>query len=195
MFKSKIVNSSLGLILGCFLLVSCSTKGPLFTEDSPSSFILSGSKYEVIIRDNREQTEDREILVPILTWPGDSDQVSPQNTAPLIESFHKVASKYIEPLGPSLLFEIVIAEGLQSFKNPGLGESEYVSFQLEMNVIDPKTKALRFSSSGLSWGHRWSLDASPNRINKMYIKAFEKALVQAFKSLKNNNTINRMEQS
>ncbi len=168
-------------LLAITTLCSCSTTGALNTQavQLPSTPIAG---FEVSVADARAKVEDRKLRVPLMTFPGQNDTVSP----PLAESLAGIATRVIscsKTYGKvPLRFKIEVIEGKQSFEANYFTERESVLWDIRMTVYRQDGSTLNVVN-GKSVGSRTSLDGSPARIQKMYLLAFEEAVEDALSHL------------
>jgi hypothetical protein len=163
---------------------ACATKGNLKTQASPVVNKIAVSGIDVLIVDKRSGVRDGGLKIPVLTLPGEPRRISPAISLDLEETFKRVLERFRTEGKTDVVFKIEITEGLMSFQAKALHEVEHVSTRLRLTVTDPVSGADLGSSTGVGWGTRKSLDASPARLEEMFNLSIEAAMADALSNLR-----------
>ena len=176
-----------GIVLILLFLGGCATTGSLFDEQAiPNNIEMS--EYSLEVLDKREGVQELPPKVSFFSVPWQDNKASLVVGDEAKRRFNRVIDGVKTKSDRTMEFKIEIFEGYLQFVANSFSEKEIVSWKLNLKVFSNSSKAL--DGDGSCRGERESIDASPKRLKAMYLKCFEKAIIDALlNGEKANNTL------
>jgi aspartyl/asparaginyl-tRNA synthetase len=163
-------------------LSGCLAKQSLIKNNSYENKLkVSGNIVEIVISDLRPNITDREIKIPLITFPGMKDEISPllrETTNTAIKN--ALAVQFTENSDVNYNAVVKINKGLIGFKAFTFSEKQYTNIELEILLTDQFGNNKNYSSILLLSNK--SIDASQKYTNQL----FERALINAIHKCFNN---------
>ncbi len=178
-------------VISLAILAGCASKQAFLRDSAPNPKKANLSVISIDISDLRENTTDREIKIPVLTWPGQSDKIRPRLTVQHKHLIDTEIRKHVTNTGVPVKIHVSIQEAYKEFSASWFSENEHVEIHIKIDIYDGIHSPFLVSAYGNSVYDMTSIDASPEYIEKMYQKAIRSGIKKAFREIsKINDKIN-----
>lgn len=176
----KFKSIKLLLVLPLFIISSCGSKSNLInTNPYENKNIITGNVIEVTITDLRKDISNKEIKIPLLTFPGMKEEVSPilqENTIKVIKD--EIVKQFSGNSDTSYNVEIKIVDGKVGFKASAFNEKEYTNVEIEIITTDQFKNTKNYKSN--EYLEIKSIDASKAYLQKLFERGFINAIHKGF---------------
>lgn len=165
-------------------LTSCNSKYSMltqYTSFNPSGKI-PGKLVNLTIHDKRTNVENRKMDIPLLTFPGNYDKMSPEITEFQKRKIDSIYRTYFEGGPEEIELRINLIQGEKEFKANALNEEENVYVQINLEMKNNKTLKEYSVTSNLKFNFK-SMDASQEFIDAAYNAAIIAAIRQSMELL------------
>jgi hypothetical protein len=161
-------------------LSGCAAKKNILTSmPQDNNILLEGKPINVEIIDLRSEITQRQLRIPIMTWPGQKDKVQP----PLTDFHRKLIEDQIllhfNQSNQEFKVKCIIEEGFQEFTAHALHEREYVQFDIKIELLDTRDNVIKYCTSTAFFEVK-SLDASNSFIDELYNKVIITSINECF---------------
>ena len=172
---------SSSIVVALLLLAGCAQKSALLVELSARTAAIPGEgvcgKVETLtIVDEREGVSERDLRVPLLSRPGQNDEVRP----PLSDSVRQVIEgevrRRIRGDAEPVAVTVKITEGVQRFRSRTLVEQESVRWGVEVSL---KSVHGHVAAGGEMEALAQSRDASLGFVERLSSEALRGSVAQA----------------
>jgi hypothetical protein len=168
------------LVVLAISISGCAIKKTILTSmPQDNNIILDGKPISLEIIDLRNEITERQLKIPIMTWPGQKDKVQP----PLTDFQRKLIEDQIlihfNQSDKELKVKCKIDEGYKEFTARAFHEREYVQFDIKIELLDTRNNVIRYCTSSAFFEVK-SLDASNNFIDELYNKAIITSINECF---------------
>lgn len=176
------------LLIMCFAL-SCASTGPLYKDKITNDKLkIPVNNFTINIEDKRESKSARSLHINKITFGGEQDKVSAPPPKNLDDVFENIIEESKINGNRDIDFKVEILDGIQKFYATGFLEIEYVEVTINVIAIEKDTKIIIDQIESKSWGQKKTMDANNQRINRMYLNAFEDAFKKGISKLKLSST-------
>jgi|GEM_PF-2872465 len=176
----KDISIKLLLLLTLFIISSCGSKSNLININPyENKNIITGNVNEVTITDLRKDVSNKEIEIPLLSFPGMIEEVSPilhENITKVIKE--EIAKQFSANSDTVYNVEIKIIDAKVGFKASAFNEKEYTNIDIEIITIDQFKNMKRYKSN--EYLEIKSLDASTAYLQKLFERGFINAIHKSF---------------
>jgi len=170
------------MLLSLTLLSCVGKQSILKNNDEPNQIAIKGIFNEFEVVDIRNNVSTRALHIPDITLPGQSDLVHPELTQAHQDVITKQVKSYFRDGENEYNVKIEVVEGIKEFSANLFNEREYVQFDVQISLANPKTNALKTCSSTAFFEAK-SMDANYNFIDKIYLKAMRTAVYKCCEKL------------
>lgn len=161
----------------------CSRKYNLLKQNPyENTTRITGNIKEIIITDLRQNISNREINIPIVTFPGMKDEISQslqESTKTLIKD--EITKQFSADSDISYIVEVKLIRGIIGFRAYALSEKEYTDIAIEILAIDQFNNKKIFNST--IYLEVKSSDASPYYVHLLFERALVNAIHRSFKDI------------
>jgi hypothetical protein len=170
------------IILIAIFLTGCASQSGSIYNSSLKTAPLNGRDFVISIQDDRRNTDNRFLDIPVATLPGQQDKINPK----LYTRHKNIITEYIHSLpegkdaGISKI-TVQVLHGSQEFSANWYSEFERVLFSVLISIEydDEHTE----EAVGTADGIRQSTDASPARAERMYETAIKYCIADALSKI------------
>ena len=171
------------LVVLAISISGCATKRAILTPmPQDNNILLEGKPIDIEIIDLRNEITQRQLRIPIMTWPGQKDKIQP----PLTDFQRKLIEENIllhfNQSNQEFKVKCKIDEGFQEFTAHAFHEREYVQFDIKIELLDTRDNVIKYCTSSAFFEVK-SLDASNNFIGELYDKAIITSINECFVKL------------
>jgi len=171
------------LVVLAISISGCATKRAILTPmPQDNNILLEGKPIDIEIIDLRNEITQRQLRIPIMTWPGQKDKIQP----PLTDFQRKLIEENIllhfNQSNQEFKVKCKIDEGFQEFTAHAFHEREYVQFDIKIELLDTRDNVIKFCTSSAFFEVK-SLDASNKFIGELYDKAIITSINECFVKL------------
>ncbi len=147
---------------------------------APTYLQLPGIVVDIEIEDARQDTTNRELRVPALSFPWSDDEVQPALTPAQREFIESEISKYFSG-GDELSAKVVIMQGVKRFVANWFSEGEEVECELTIDLMREGVRLGGGSLVGAATIKVKSFDAGASTIDDMYLKVIAACIDQCMR--------------
>ena len=165
-------------------LTSCNSKYSMltqYTSFNPSGKI-SGKLVNLSIHDKRTNVENRKMNIPLLTFLGNYDKMSPAITEYQKRKIDSIYRTYFENSPNEIEMKINLVQGEKEFKANALNEQENVYVQINLEMKNKETLKEYSVTSNIIFNFK-SMDASQEFLDAAYDVAIIAAIRQSMELL------------
>ena len=171
------------LVVLAISISGCATKRAILTSmPQDNNIMLEGKPIDIEIIDLRNEITQRQLRIPIMTWPGQKDKIQP----PLTDFQRKLIEENIllhfNQSNQEFKVKCKIDEGFQEFTAHAFHEREYVQFDIKIELLDTRDNVIKYCTSSAFFEVK-SLDASNKFIGELYNKAIIASINECFVKL------------
>jgi len=171
------------LVVLAISISGCATKRAILTPmPQDNNILLEGKPIDIEIIDLRNEITQRQLRIPIMTWPGQKDKIQP----PLTDFQRKLIEENIllhfNQSNQEFKVKCKIDEGFQEFTAHAFHEREYVQFDIKIELLDTRDNVIKYCTSSAFFEVK-SLDASNKFIGELYDKAIITSINECFVKL------------
>jgi len=171
------------LVVLAISISGCATKRAILTSmPQDNNIMLEGKPIDIEIIDLRNEITQRQLRIPIMTWPGQKDKIQP----PLTDFQRKLIEENIllhfNQSNQEFKVKCKIDEGFQEFTAHAFHEREYVQFDIKIELLDTRDNVIKYCTSSAFFEVK-SLDASNKFIGELYDKAIITSINECFVKL------------
>ena len=171
------------LVVLAISISGCATKRAILTSmPQDNNIMLEGKPIDIEIIDLRNEITQRQLRIPIMTWPGQKDKIQP----PLTDFQRKLMEENIllhfHQSNQELKVKCKIDEGFQEFTAHAFHEREYVQFDIKIELLDTRDNVIKYCTSSAFFEVK-SMDASNKFIGELYNKAIITSINECFVKL------------
>ena len=171
------------LIIGTVIFSSCTSKYALLDRNIEKEEIAIPSKLLAIeIVDERSNVTSKRIKLNVLSFPGQSDKVSPILNNEQEQLIIDQISSYFSNGETEIKVRGVIIGGFQEFSAHAFNEREYVEFEIKIELLNAAGKMVKYCTSTAFFETK-SMDANYDFIDKLYLKAIKTSIYKCFEKL------------
>lgn len=134
------------------------------------------------IIDNRTDVTENEIHLPVLSFPGQHDKVSPVLSREQEEMIKSQIKSYFSDNGENVKIKCEIFQGYNEFTAHAFYEWEYVQFDPKIYLLDLNNNVKGYCTSTAFFEAK-SMDAKYDYINRIYEKAIRTSIYKCFEKL------------
>ncbi|MES0490711.1 MAG: hypothetical protein ABUK01_11995 [Leptospirales bacterium] len=174
----------LGIML-VFTILSCSTIQTSLKQSDikrMESLTIPMQGFNIQIIDTRPDVTSRLLFIPVISFPGQHDRISPRIPDDFKENLNNVLKNIVVPGEKKYIFIVSILKAYQQFDASTFYEREYIYIELQTELIDEENNVRIDISKTEYWLDFRSIDASHEHINELFSKAlvltFSKTLTQ-----------------
>jgi hypothetical protein len=175
--KKTFLFLSLIFLSGCVAKSSLVNKNPYVIKK-----IIQGNVNEIRITDLRKDVTNKEIVIPIITFPGMKDETSLSIQEKTLEILKKeVAKHFSESTDTTYNVEIKIIKGLVGFKAYVFSEKEFTDVDINILTKDQFGNTRHYNSR--VYLEVKSLDASRKYLQNLFERALINAIYKGFEGV------------
>gem|GEM_PF-2756353 len=162
---------------------SCTSKYAILDRNFETGKILiSGKIIDIQLIDERPDVTSEKIKLNAISFPGQSDKVSPilnENQRQLI--IEQIRSYFFNSES-EIKVRCSIIVGFQEFSAHTFHEREYVEFETKVELLNAAGTMTKFCTSTAFFEAK-SMDANYDFIDKLYLKAIRTSIYECFEKL------------
>jgi hypothetical protein len=164
-------------------LTSCASKQALLSKlTEPNKIKLLGKIVDIEIIDKRINTSLEKIKIPMISFPGESDRISPVLTEGQKQLITNKIRSYFITSDFNVNIKCYILTGFKEFTAHTWHEKEYVEFEAKIELLDENNILKKEVSQKVVFEAK-SMDASQSYLDKIYEKAINTAIYKCFDQL------------
>lgn len=176
------------LFIAMTVVSGCTSMASLMRNNEPEAVLLPYKLIDVEVKDNRSNISERPIDLPLLSFPGQHDNVSPVLSQTLEDSIKQQVRSYsIAQMPQKVTARITILKVEQGFEATMFSEVESADCEVRIELIDENNKLLHQSTGEFSYQSS-SMDATHKHINALYRTVLHIAIYRACAGLVKNIT-------
>lgn len=173
----------ISILIVLVFLSSCASKYSILSRNYETNQVLiSGRISDINIIDKRSNITDEKIKLPVISFPGQFDKVSPVLTDEHKQLIRSQIKSYFSNNEEELKINCYILIGFQEFSAHAFHEREYVQFDTKIELLDVNDNVLKYCTSTAFFEAK-SMDASYDYIDKIYKKAIRTSIYKCFEKL------------
>jgi hypothetical protein len=171
------------LFLSLIFFSGCVAKSSLVnTNPYVIKKIIQGNVNEIKITDLRKEVTNKEIVIPILTFPGMKDETSLSIQEKTLEILKKEVTKHFSAIKDTTYnVEIKIIKGLVGFKAYVFSEKEFTDVDINILTTDQFGNTKHYNSR--VYLEVKSLDASRKYLQNLFERALINAIYKGFEGV------------
>lgn len=171
------------ILILLFAITSCGSKKSIIEKNyETDKIIIYGRINEIIINDSRKDTTSRELKIPKLSFPGQSDIIQPSLTQFHKDSITKQIKSYFLNSEDNFNITVEVTKGLKEFNANAFNEREFVQFGTKITLSNLNNNDEKNCSSTAFFETK-SIDASNEFVDKLYLKAIRTSVYKCFTKL------------
>lgn len=178
---SRLLFSFIPVLLVVFS--SCASKYALLDRNFEKEGItIPGKLIDLEIVDERPNVTSEKIKLNVISFPGQSDKVSPILTKDQEQLITEQIKSYFSEGDTEIKVKCVIIGGFQEFSAHMFNEREYVEFETKIELLNASGNLIKYCTSTAFFEAK-SMDANYDFINKLYLKAIKTSINTCFDKL------------
>ncbi|WP_209329129.1 hypothetical protein [Lunatimonas salinarum] len=171
------------ILIAVSMFSSCVSKYSILNQNYETNKVsLSGNVSGLNIIDKRSNITDEKIKIPVISFPGQFDKVSPILSEEHNQLIKNQIRSYFTNSEEEIKVNCYILIGYQEFSAHTFHEREYVQFDTKIELLNEKDNVIRFCSSTAFFEVK-SSDASNDYIDEIYKKAIRTSVYKCFEKL------------
>ncbi|WP_339924556.1 hypothetical protein [uncultured Cyclobacterium sp.] len=171
------------LIFGTIIFSSCTSKYAILDRNFETEEIAISSKLmDIEILDERPNVTSEKIRLNVISFPGQSDKVSPILNNEQEQLIIDQIESYFSDGDTEISVKCTILRGFQEFSAHTFNEREYVEFETKIELLNAAGKMMKYCTSTAFFEAK-SMDANYDFIDKLYLKAIKTSIYSCFQKL------------